>query len=350
MSAPLVLLTGSTGHLGFRALLDALKAGYRVRAAVRSDAKAQTIITNPVLKAAKIPSEQLTFAIVPDLAVAHAYDEAVKGVDYIIHIASPITNGEEKTQEEYQKFFIEPAHKGTIGMLESAAVEPKVKRLVITSSVVAQIDFFQLAGVTPTEEVFNAESRVPFNPGPYPNEFAAYSASKVKALNDAEAWVKANSPSFDVVYIHPGFIQGRDDLVLDVNHIFAGTNAVVLKVITGAKSEGALPGATVHNEDVSRLHVEALQKDKIPAGSYLAYWNPSGTVKGTTWADASQIVAKHFPDAVKSGKLSAEGTQPSVVEHFDSTKTEKTFGWKLQSYEEQVKSVAGHYLELAAKA
>jgi nucleoside-diphosphate-sugar epimerase len=350
MSAPLILVTGSTGHLGFRVLLDALKAGYRVRAAVRSDAKAQTILTNPVLKAAKIPSEQLTFVIVPDLAVAHAYDEAVKGVDYIIHIASPITNGQDKTQEEYQKFFIEPAHKGTVGMLESAATEPKVKRIVITSSVVAQLDFLKLAGVTPTEEVFNAESRVAFHPGPYPNEFGAYSASKVKSLNEAEAWVKAKSPGFDVVFIHPAFIQGRDDLVLDLDHVFGGTNGVILRVATGVKSENALPGATVHNEDVARLHVEALQKDKIPAGSYVASWNPAGAVNGTNWSDASQIVAKHFPDAVKSGKLSAEGVQPSILEHFDSTKTEKTFGWKLQSYEEQVKSVAGHYLELATKA
>ena len=31
----LVLITGATGHLGFRVLLDALQHGYTIRAAVR---------------------------------------------------------------------------------------------------------------------------------------------------------------------------------------------------------------------------------------------------------------------------------------------------------------------------
>jgi len=342
-AAPLVLLTGATGHLGFRALLDALKTGYRVRAAVRSDLKAQTILTNPVFKAAGFPSEQLSFVIVPDLSTPHAYDEAVKDVDYIIHIASPITTGKEFTQEEYQQYFIEPASKGTIGMLESAATSPNVKRVVITSSVVAIVPFMEFA--TGLNRVINAEDRIPFYPGPYPLEFAAYSASKAKALNDTEAWLAANKPSFDVVHIHPSFIEGRDDLVLDSEHVTAGTNGIILRVAQGLTGKMPLPGATVHNEDVARLHVEAL-KSEIPAGSYIAQSNPSGTTKGTQFEQINDIVAKNFPDAVRSGVLPNNGFQKSVLSQFDSSKTEETFGWKLQDFESQVKSVVGHYLEL----
>ena len=348
MTGSLVLITGSTGHLGFRTLLDALKAGYTVRAAVRSEARAQTILNNPVFKAANFPSSQLSFVIVPDLAAPHAYDEAVKGVDYIIHIASPITNNKDKTQAEYVKFFIEPAHLGTIGILDSAALAPTVKRIVITSSIVAIIPFMEMA--MGSDNTFNAESRIVFDEGPYPNEFAAYSASKTKALNDAEEWIRKNKPSFDLVHIHPSFIEGRNDLVLKAEDIFEGTNAVVLRIATGVKSEQANPGVTVHNEDVARLHVESLNQSKIPAGSYIASWNPAGTVDGTHWQDVSAVVAKEFPEAVKSGLLSVDGVQGSTPNHFDSTKTEKTFGWKFQSYAEMVKSVVGHYLELKAKA
>src|ERR1700748_3156390 len=113
-SSGFVLMTGVTGHVGFKTLLDALKAGYRVRAAVRSQEKAQTILNNPVFKAASIPKEQLSFVVVPDLSVPNAYDEATQGVDYVVHIASPLIASREMTQEEYQKYFIEPAVQGTV--------------------------------------------------------------------------------------------------------------------------------------------------------------------------------------------------------------------------------------------
>jgi nucleoside-diphosphate-sugar epimerase len=343
-SSSLVLLTGATGHLGFRVLLDALAAGYRIRAAVRSEARAQVILSNPVFKAANFPSDQLQFVVVPDLSIPHAYDEAVKGVDYIIHIASPITTGENRTQEEYVKYFIEPAHQGTVGILESAATSSNVKRLVITSSVVAIARFGDLVqGITDRNVV--AEDRVPFDEGPYAAEFAAYAASKVKALNEAEDWVKANKPKFDIVHIHPSFIEGRDDLVLDAKNAGAGTNGIILRVAQGVQAEGPAPGVTVHNEDVARLHVESLNP-KIPAGSYLAHSNPAGTTNGSNWEDINEIVAKNFPDAVKSGVLPNNGSQKAIPNQFDSTKTEEVFGWKFQDFESQVKSVVGHYLEL----
>lgn len=51
MADDLVLLTGATGHLGFKVLRSALEAGYTVRAAVRSEQKATILKSNRVLKA-----------------------------------------------------------------------------------------------------------------------------------------------------------------------------------------------------------------------------------------------------------------------------------------------------------
>jgi nucleoside-diphosphate-sugar epimerase len=341
-------MTGATGHVGFKALLDALKLGYRVRAAVRSEAKEQTILNNPVFKAANIPSEQLSFVIVPDLSVPGAYDEAAQGVDYVIHIASPLTTGKEMTQEEYIKFFIEPAVQGTVGMLKSAAKANTVKRVVITSSAVAIARFETL--ISNVKDIVTADQRVPSSLGPFHAEFEAYSASKVHALNEGDKWVKENNPSFDVVTIHPSFIEGRNDLVQTAQGAFEGTNAFILGIAVGKESSGqTLPGVTVHNDDVARLHVEALNP-KIPAGSYNANWNADDTVVGTHWEDVNEIIAKTFPEAVKSGLLPNKGGINSFRQRFDSRKTEETFGWKLQSLEEQVKSVVGHYVELSSKA
>jgi uncharacterized protein YbjT (DUF2867 family) len=43
MSKPLVLITGATGHIGFRTLVFALKAGYRARISSRRLAQAEAL-------------------------------------------------------------------------------------------------------------------------------------------------------------------------------------------------------------------------------------------------------------------------------------------------------------------
>jgi NAD(P)-dependent dehydrogenase (short-subunit alcohol dehydrogenase family) len=47
MSSPLLLITGASGHLGFRALVLALEAGYRVVATIRREEQAKKIYSKP---------------------------------------------------------------------------------------------------------------------------------------------------------------------------------------------------------------------------------------------------------------------------------------------------------------
>jgi hypothetical protein len=65
--------------------------------------------------------------------------------------------------------------------------------------------------------------------------------------------------------------------------------------------------------------------------------------------EANAIVAKLFPDAIGKGLFPNDGEQKSVLNRIDTEKTEDTFGWQLQGFEEQVKSVVGQYIELASK-
>ncbi len=81
------------------------------------------------------PGSRLQFTFVPDILADGAYDEAVKDVKYIIHIASPIA----KETEDYERDVIQPAVKGTTNILKSALKAPTVKRIVITSSILAVI-------------------------------------------------------------------------------------------------------------------------------------------------------------------------------------------------------------------
>lgn len=88
--APLILVTGATGHLGFRTLVLLLQDGYRARVAHRRPEQVQLI-----KQVASIQPfvESVEFVMVPDITAPGAYDEAIKGVDGVLHIASPIYTG-----------------------------------------------------------------------------------------------------------------------------------------------------------------------------------------------------------------------------------------------------------------
>lgn len=71
-------------------------------------------------------------ATVPDIVAPNAFADAVKNVTAIVHCASPFT-----FQIENNEDFLVPAREGTLNVLRSAAAEPSVKRIVITSSFAA---------------------------------------------------------------------------------------------------------------------------------------------------------------------------------------------------------------------
>ncbi|KIV96956.1 hypothetical protein PV10_00766 [Exophiala mesophila] len=340
----LVLLTGATGFLGFNTLVGLLKSGYHVRIAVRSEQKLQKVLATPSIKTLKPTEQQLSWIIVPDFTVAGAYDEAVKGVKYIIHAASPIPTFGEGTapeQSQYEEYFIKPAVAGAVGILESAKKASTVKRVVITSSIVAIVPFRYYLGEI-DDRVFNAEDRIPVAEGPYGFEFEAYSASKAAALNATEEFIKREQPGFDLISVIPGWIFGRDELVTDIKSLTVGsTNSVLAGLLVGGKNEMGYNGNSVLGEDAAKVHVLALDP-KIQGNQAFI------TSLGFEWESALDILKKHFPEAVADGRFKVDGKQPTVKINIDSSKTEETFNFKLAPYETQVKQVASQYLELLA--
>ncbi|KAI9768499.1 MAG: hypothetical protein M1840_004909 [Geoglossum simile] len=339
-ASTLVLITGATGHVGFRTLIHALSAGYTVRAAVRSQTKANTILSHPHIQSLN-PGSRLTFAIVPDIVAPFAYDKATTGVHYIIHIASPLTANYEVALIDQDAHYIQPAVRGTLGMLEAARKSGTVRRVVVTSSIVALVSIPQMEGLERLDRPVQPTDRVPFTPGPYENEFAAYAASKVASLQAAESWMWTNRPSFDVVYLHPSFVEGRNDLATNMRGALTGTNALILGIMLG-KQFGTYAGATVHNEDVARVHVQALNPE-IPGNRSYILSQP------TRWNDAKDIARRTFPEAVQKRTLPNCGSTITHELAVDASLTERTFGFTHLGYEEQVKSVVEHYLEMRAR-
>ena len=333
MSSPNLLITGATGHIGFRVLVEALRAGYFVRAAIRSEGKAKELLAAPSIKALA-PGEKLSFVVVPDILAEGAYDEALQGITYVVHLASPLSN----PSDDMEQTIVQPAVKGTTGILYSALKVSTVKRVVITSSAVAVLPLKTMLGSQDTE-VHTAQDRQPAPEGPYNHVFVAYVASKVKALAATEDFVKTEKPHFDINSIHPGFVIGANELATTAQGVIKGTNSMLMGHVLGMKSDQPRMSGTVHLHDVARVHILALDL-KVKGGQSFA------AIKNNVWNDALGYVKKHFPAAVESGKLPANGDQPTLNIDFDASKTEETFGFKFQDYEAQTLSVVEQYLAL----
>jgi nucleoside-diphosphate-sugar epimerase len=119
-----VFITGATGFIGAHVALCALKAGYNVRLSVRREAQIESLC-----RVFDTFANKLDFVVVSDYTAANVFDSALKDIDYVIHVASPLP----KPKED----LLTPAVKGTTSILESASRTPTVNKVVITASVLS---------------------------------------------------------------------------------------------------------------------------------------------------------------------------------------------------------------------
>lgn len=129
MTTAKALLTGVNGYIGSHILEVLLAHGLSVRGVVRSQQKANQV-RNDFPSAGK----SLEFAIVPDIAVPGAYDDALESdpsIRYIVHTASPLNYSSGKTVAD----FVDPAVQGTLEILRAVdRYGENVQRVVITGS------------------------------------------------------------------------------------------------------------------------------------------------------------------------------------------------------------------------
>lgn len=158
------------------------------------------------------------------------------------------------------------------------------------------------------------------------------------ALDAAENYMKINKPAFDVVYLMPSLIIGANRFAKTREDFISGTNAPLMNQLLGEKAPMPRLGSTVSIDDVAKVHVLAL-KQSVPAGRYLV------ATDGVEWMNANMIVKDRFPEEIGKS-LSADGVVMSVPINVDTEKTQKAFGIKFQSFEEQVEGAVKNYLAL----
>jgi nucleoside-diphosphate-sugar epimerase len=197
--AQTVLVTGASGFIAAHVIEALLAAGFKVRGTVRSESTALK-----VRKAHAKHAEVLSFAIVPDISAPNAFDKAVRGVDGVIHTASPFV----LSAKDYDSELFEPAVNGTVSVLKAVkANNPSVRRIVITSSFAANLDFS--AGLRPGYAYTEADwNPVTIDEARKADPTTAYLVSKTLAEKAAFDFVETEHPNFTIATLTPPMVYG----------------------------------------------------------------------------------------------------------------------------------------------
>ncbi|KAK6502722.1 hypothetical protein TWF506_003297 [Arthrobotrys conoides] len=334
-----ILITGASGFVGSGIVLGILKAGYKVRLTIRDPAQEEW------LKKVFGHEGQVTFVVVPDFLKAGVFDEVVKGVDFVVHTASPIPTPE--LLQPWKENYIDPAVIPTQSLLESATKESKIKKVVITSSCISFVPLDRsLLGETRTASEKTGNPSVgplaEFSKVDFGFPFGAYHASKI--AGDLATWEfhSSKKPHYSIVSIHPDFVYGAIPVLKSVKDIenHHTTAAILWREYNGI--DGLLRfqdiDHSVHIDNVAEAHVRALSDDVKDGERFLL---SAGEFK---WDDLLKHAQEKYPElgfklnTIPSWKDGWSATYFKL----DASKAEKELGIKYKDIYQQFDDLVDH--------
>lgn len=233
-----VLVTGGSGLIAGHCIIQLLEQGHTVRATLRSRSKEPAV--REQLRAAGLAQDDALSFVAADLLQDDGWEEAMAGVEHVLHLASPIRTDRVRDEEEV----IAPARDGALRVLR-AARSAGVRRVVMTSAFHA-VGF----GHGRIDHVFTEEDWSPLHgPG-----MDAYGRSKVLAEKAAWDDVAAAGGSMELTTILPVAVMGPV-----IGPDVSGANHIVLSML-----KGSMPGTPdmhvpiVDVRDVAAAHVAAM--------------------------------------------------------------------------------------------
>ena len=245
-----VLVTGGSGFLGSRALVQLLRAEHEVRATLR-DLQSESKV-RALLETAGLDSDgRLTF-FAADLERADGWREAVEGCQYVLHIASPFPSSLPKHEDE----LIVPAREGTLRVLR-AARDAGVQRVVLTSSFAA-VGY----GHPPREEPFDESSWTNLQG----RAVTPYVKSKTLAERAAWEFVDREGESLELAVVNPVAVFGP---VLGPDY---STSILLVRRLMNGEMPGCprLSFGVVDVRDVVELHMRAMTSPAAKGERFLA--------------------------------------------------------------------------------
>ncbi|MBV2356684.1 aldehyde reductase [Streptomyces sp. J2-1] len=248
-----VLVTGGTGFLASRTIVQLLTAGHSVTTTTRTAARRADV--ERMLGAAgvgeEVRREALSWAVA-DLTSDDGWGEAAAGAEYVLHIASPLPAAQPENEDDV----IVPARDGALRVLR-AARDAGVRRTVLTSSFAAVGYGHPDNGRVFTEEDWTDTA------GPGVSPYV-----KSKAIAERAAWdfVREDGGGMELTVVNPVGIFGP---VLGPD--YAASVRVVHAMLTGrTRCAPPLWTNTVDVRDVADLHLRAMTAPQAAGQRYLA--------------------------------------------------------------------------------
>jgi nucleoside-diphosphate-sugar epimerase len=333
-----VLVTGGSGFVGSHCILQLLAAGHTVRTTVRQ-LKREGDVRSMLKTGGAEPGDRLSF-FAADLESDAGWAEAVRGCDYVLHVASPIPPTVPKHEDE----LIVPAREGALRVLR-AAQQARVKRVVLTSSFAA-IGY----GHKPQTAPFDETSWT---------DLGGYGATpyiKSKTLAERAAWdFVAKEGGIELSVVNPVAIFGP----------VLGSDYSPSIMIIQRMMDGTIPGCpqrwfgVVDVRDVAELHVVAMthpaargERFLATAGDFMSMLEIAQVLRARMGAAGAKVPARQLPNwlvrlaALRDPALKQLVPELGKPKNGTNAKARGLLGWKPRSSEDAIVASAESLIRL----
>ena len=278
--AGLVLVTGGSGYIAGWCIAELLRRGYEVRTTVRDPGREQGVVD--AVSSVTVPSGLLSFAVA-DLTADDGWDAAVKGVDYVLHVASPLGGGTPDAM-------IAAARGGTLRVLR-AAVAAGAKRVVMTSAAnAASPSSYATEGIT--DETLWTD----------PDDPALIPYRRSKALAERAAWdfMSGSTGPTELVTVLPGAVFGP---ILTTGTI--GSVGIVARMLSGKMRGIPRIGLEIVDvRDLADVHIRAMTSPDaagqrfLATGEFIPMAEMARVLREDLGADGRSVPTRQVPDVV----------------------------------------------------
>lgn len=225
--------------------------------------------------------------------------------------------------------------------MEAAASNPKIKRVVITSSFASVLDVNRKA---PPYFTYTGKDWNPLtyeeSIDPSTSAVVAYRGSKKFAELEAWEFVKEQNPSFDIVALCPPMTFGP--VVHPVANVqkLNESNAMLWKIASGANP---LPVSRVpfwiDVRDLAIAHVEALLKEEVGGRRYVP-----ASAERFSYGLAAKIMVDEF-EGLK-GRVTVEEQVIDDSHGLDGETAAKELEFRYHSFRETVRDLVAQAMEM----
>lgn len=334
-----ILVTGGSGFIGSYCILQLLASGHQVRTTIRN-LKRESDVRAMLKQGGAESGDRLSFCAA-DLENDAGWPEAVRGCEYVLHVASPFPATVPKDENE----LIVPAREGTLRVLR-ASRDTGVKRVVLTSSFAA-VGYGHPSQHTPFDETSWTN----------PNGADVQPYVKSKTLSERAAWdfIANQGGSLELSVVNPVGVFGP---VLGPDY---STSILLVQRLM----DGAMPGCprlyfgVVDVRDVADLHIRAMTNPAAKgerflsiAGDFMSILDIAKVLKQRMGQEARKVPTRQLPDwLVRLGSLRDPAVKQIIPElgkrkNATNEKAKRLLGWSPRSNEEAVVATAESLVQL----